>query len=281
VKLKKIPYLDRALEETVPELKPFLKRGRKVLDAGCGPGTITLGVAAAVDPGEVVGFDPSEESIEKASELAREKGTANVSFRVMDTHSIDFPDGTFDLVYSHTALHAFRNPVGALVEQKRVTKPGGWLVAAGVRDWGLVPRFPPTPNWERVYEARDRYAEKVNREELSGGVAGGGGDMHAGRKCASWFRQIGLRDVSVQPKAYRVQYAGSEACKPHMIDALPYDMGDEYGWLDVHRTVCDRMVEDGYIDRELLTRAIEEAEAWYRDPAAFHFWVMVFVAGRV
>jgi len=41
------------------------------------------------------------------------------------------------------------------------------------------------------------------------------------------------------------------------------------------------MVAEGYIDRELLARAVQEAEDWYRDPRAFHFWVMFFAAGRV
>jgi len=61
MKTKKIPYLGRTLDENVPELKPYLRPGANVLDVGCDPGTITLGVAEAVKPGEVVGIDLDEE----------------------------------------------------------------------------------------------------------------------------------------------------------------------------------------------------------------------------
>ena len=155
---KQIPvYLERTLDTEMPELRPYLWAGASVLDVGCGPGTITLDVAEAVQPGTVVGIDIDEPMISKSIELAAESGYTTTTFKVMDTHSLDFPDQTFDLVYSHTAFHSFRDPVVALVEQKRVTKPDGWVIAAGVRDWGLVPRYPPTPIWDRVYEAWVRY----------------------------------------------------------------------------------------------------------------------------
>ena len=46
-------------------LLPHLRAGMHVLDAGCGPGSITLGLAAAVAPGEVVGIDIQPSQVEK------------------------------------------------------------------------------------------------------------------------------------------------------------------------------------------------------------------------
>ena len=113
----------RALDSDIPELKPFLKPGMKVLDVGCGPGTITLGVAAEINSGTVVGIDPNSRFIDLAQKRGEQvKYPGNISFQVGDSHRLDFKDETFDLVYSNTVIHFFLDPVMALKEQKRVTK---------------------------------------------------------------------------------------------------------------------------------------------------------------
>jgi len=47
-------YASRSLDKSYPELKEYLKEGDAVLDVGCGPGTITIGVAEFVKPGRDV-----------------------------------------------------------------------------------------------------------------------------------------------------------------------------------------------------------------------------------
>jgi ubiquinone/menaquinone biosynthesis C-methylase UbiE len=70
----------RTIEESAPELLPYIGPGMKVLDIGCGPGSITMGVANAVAPGEVIGTDPSEYSIDEAMRNAEDAGIENVKF---------------------------------------------------------------------------------------------------------------------------------------------------------------------------------------------------------
>ena len=278
---RKIPYLDRSLDNDVPELRDYLNKGAKVLDVGCGPGTITCGVAEVVNPGEVVGIDVKDDMIRQAAAFAAESGADNVTYRLMDTHALDFPDQTFDVVFSHTAAHGFQAPVEALREQKRVTRRGGWVIAAGVRDWGLVPRYPPTPIWDSVYEAwAQHYDFRCSHPEANKPLPLGMGHPQAGRRCAEWFTAAGLDDLRMQVKVHRVQYAGAEETGPHPIDLLPYGGDDEDGWYAVFDEAYEAMVADGFIDWETLAKATEEAKSWYEQPGSFHFWATIFAAGR-
>src|SRR5215218_2744965 len=61
-------------------LLPHLRPGMRLLDVGCGPGSITLGLAATVAPGEVVGLDLRPEVIAQARASAAARGVANVRF---------------------------------------------------------------------------------------------------------------------------------------------------------------------------------------------------------
>ena len=86
-------YSTRPLKMIFPELKEFLSTGARVLDVGCGPGTITLGVAEVVDPGRVFGLDMSEGTIADAREKADSASVTNVEFIVDDACSLPFEHG--------------------------------------------------------------------------------------------------------------------------------------------------------------------------------------------
>ena len=121
----------RNLNRDIPELMDFLHRGAKVLDIACGNGSITMDVADAVVPGEVAGVARTSKDLETAWELHDERSYVdNVTFKVSDAHELDFPDSTFDIVYSHTVVHFLLDPVASLKEQLRVTKKGGWVIAS-------------------------------------------------------------------------------------------------------------------------------------------------------
>jgi ubiquinone/menaquinone biosynthesis C-methylase UbiE len=90
-----------------------------------------------------VGVDESERLIEEARTLADKLKTSNAAFRVGEADDLPFPDETFDLVYSTWVCGWVCDPVQALKEQKRVTKPGGW---GWWRPWetlGLWSSIPP------------------------------------------------------------------------------------------------------------------------------------------
>ena len=76
----------------------------RVLDAGCGPGTITVGLARAVAPAEVVGIDAELGVLARARGLAAAQAVENVTFRPADVYALPFPDDYFDAVFAHTLL---------------------------------------------------------------------------------------------------------------------------------------------------------------------------------
>jgi ubiquinone/menaquinone biosynthesis C-methylase UbiE len=106
---------------------PHLRPGMRLLDCGCGPGSITLGLAEAVAPGEVVGLDIQPAQVERARVLAAERGVANVRFEVGTAYELPFPDASFDAAIALTVLMHLREPPRALREMKRVLKPRGVL----------------------------------------------------------------------------------------------------------------------------------------------------------
>ena len=71
----------RTLESHGAFFIPFLKPGITVLDCGCGPGSITLGIAARVGEGSVVGVDLDESQVGLAAGAAAARGVRNVRFR--------------------------------------------------------------------------------------------------------------------------------------------------------------------------------------------------------
>lgn len=106
-----------------------LHSGMRLLDFGCGPGTITVGLAAAVHPGEVHGVDMEESQIEMARAAAAAGGHDNITFHVGNVYELPFEDDYFDAAHCHAVLMHVPDTQAALREVKRVLKPGGILAS--------------------------------------------------------------------------------------------------------------------------------------------------------
>src|SRR5262245_43949599 len=101
----------RSAERNAAFFLPHLQAGMGLLDAGCGPGSITLGLAERVVPGEVVGIDISMERIEQARGLADERGVTNVWYERGDVYDLPFEDASFDAAFMHTVLQHLSDPL--------------------------------------------------------------------------------------------------------------------------------------------------------------------------
>jgi len=142
----------RTAENSAGYLLPALVPGQVLLDVGCGPGTITIDLAARVAPGEVVGLDRSERVVELAREAARSAGAPNVTFRAGDVYALPYGDASFDVVHAHQVLQHLTDPVAALRELRRVARPGG-LVAVRDADYAAMTWYPPSVALEHLAEA--------------------------------------------------------------------------------------------------------------------------------
>lgn len=186
----------RTAADSAGYLLPHLTPASSVLDVGCGPGTITLDLAAAVGPGgRVVGLDAAGAAIEAARAEAARRGVTGVEFAVADVGALPYPDATYDVVHAHQLLQHLADPVAALRELARVTRPGG-LIAARDADYAAMTWYPASEGmttWLATYRALARL---------------NGGEPDAGRRLRGWAHAAGLVDVRATASAWC--YASAE-----------------------------------------------------------------------
>lgn len=101
-----------------------------VLDVGCGYGTTAIWLAKNIGC-KVVGITISQKQVDEAKVMAKKYGVEHLTdFKVMDFHTLDFQNGTFDTVISIESIcHSSNQPV-VLKEIYRVLKPTGILAIA-------------------------------------------------------------------------------------------------------------------------------------------------------
>ncbi len=93
----------RSAAQNAAHLLPLLRPGMRVLDFGHGPGTISVGLAKAVEPGELIGIAIEESQIEMARKAAREGGHRNARFQAGDAAHLPFEDHSFDVAHCQAA----------------------------------------------------------------------------------------------------------------------------------------------------------------------------------
>lgn len=109
-----------------------IQSGERVLDVGCGTGTLALEVARRIGSlGRICGIDPSAEQIARARAKAARRHLP-IEFQVGVIEQLPFPDQTFDVVLSTLMMHHLPAPLKrqGLAEVARVLKPEGRVVIA-------------------------------------------------------------------------------------------------------------------------------------------------------
>lgn len=158
-----------------------LQPSDRVLDAGCGSGSMARLLAKHVPDGSVVGVDLNEDYLVYARARAQDEGLTNVQFREGDVFALPFEDDSFDVVWCKYVLQWLNDPVHAVREFARVTRPGGVVVSAHFDRFGIG-LYPVDAELQAQAEAF-----------FYGCV-----DPNVGPKVYGMLREIGMTDITVE-----------------------------------------------------------------------------------
>ena len=171
-----------------------IEKGDRVLDVGCGTGSLALALAGRTEPAAIVGIDVAAPYVAYASGRSSDP---RLSFTAGDAVSMDFPPGAFDRCYSLIALNFMSDPGAALARMCRATRPGG-TVAAAVWD------FPGGLVYQRIFwdtaAALDPAADQARARHYSSKFTGPGELIAA-------FEAAGLREVCGTSLTIRIEYS--------------------------------------------------------------------------
>ena len=180
----------RGAADSAAYLLAHLRAGMDLLDVGCGPASITADLAERVAPGRVVALDAAAGALEAARATLRERRLSEqVEVTSGDVMALPFEDASFDVVHAHQVLQHLADPVGALAEMRRVTRPGG-IVAVRDAVYSAMTWFPEPAGmeqWRSVYTATAR---------------ANGGEPDAGSRLLSWAREAGFTDVTASASTW-------------------------------------------------------------------------------
>jgi ubiquinone/menaquinone biosynthesis C-methylase UbiE len=223
----------RTAENSAAYLLPHLRPGQVLLDVGCGPGNITVDLAARVAPGTVLGIDAAADAITAANEANARPD--QVTFAVGDVYALEAADDTYDVVHAHQVLQHLSDPVAALREMRRVTRPGG-VVAARDSDYAAFTWAPDAPlltRWNELYHQITTH----NRAEAN-----------AGRYLLGWAQRAGFTEVAASSSTWTFADPETRAWWGGL-------------WADriQQSSFAEQAVEYGYADRAELA---ELAAAW-------------------
>jgi len=151
----------RTAERWAAFLLPHLRRDMRLLDIGCGPGSITVGLGVE----HAIGIDREAMAID------------GVPVCSADGVALPFPDATFDAVYSNATLQHVADPLAVVREARRVARPGA-VIGIGDADWDGMLQHPREPLVDRGNELREALRE--------------GGNVHVGRELRGLLIEAGF-----------------------------------------------------------------------------------------
>ena len=247
----------RTAEEAAAFLLPHLEPSMSILDVGCGPGSITIGLARRVPNGRVTGIDVAEDVLEQARDLAADSAVDNVEFEQRDVYALDYRDDSFDVVYAHQVLQHLTEPDRALREMRRVLKPGGLLAVRDV-DYGTMVHAPDSAEVARWLEL---YHDVASRNDAQ---------ADAGRYLYGWLLHAGFEEIEMSASTWVFH-------KPAQV----LNWGDSWAERITRSAFATQAVEYGLATTDELEAIAEGWRRWARQPDAFFSFLHVEGLGRV
>ncbi|OAG04993.1 HbrB-domain-containing protein [Paraphaeosphaeria sporulosa] len=256
-------HATRTAENEAAFLLPRLKPNFHILDMGCGPGTITTGLANHVPQGSITGVDLTPEIIAQAKQLAEQQNGGapkNVEFSTGNVlEGLPFADETFDVVWMSQVLLHIPEPVKALKELRRVLKTGGFIAdREGDFPFHWYPYLPGLQ-----LKSKYQYEMVITRRKSSSAqphLPPHGPDHRSGSMIHVWAREAGFDPLKIEKSARVTMYSTPEERKVyagHMIARM--EQGghrQKYEALGASKEDVDLMVRD--------------LERWREDPDGVH-----------
>ncbi|KAK0631331.1 methyltransferase [Immersiella caudata] len=247
-------HASRTAQSDAVFLLPHLRPTSSILDIGCGPATITIGLAATVPNGSVTAVELTDEILAQAREnISSVKPTPPTNITLVKADllaGLPFKDGMFDVVFASQLfphLRAEEVGVQALREMRRVVKEGGIVVTRDAAELHFYPRS---------YELDRLWAGSMAR--VLGGSEGGrfpGGEM------PGLYRRAGFDREKMVVGAGTTVYSGererrwfAEGCLGRLTE------GDEFRGSWVRARITEEEIEE---TKEALRAWMEDQDAWY------------------
>jgi ubiquinone/menaquinone biosynthesis C-methylase UbiE len=146
VPLLENPYVEAVAGAALLMRRAGVRPGMQVLDAGCGPGRITVPAAQAVGAsGRVVALDVQSRMLERLGRRLRDGGVTNVTTLLAGLGNGKLPSGQFDIAFLVTVLGEVPDKAAALREVYRSLRAGGILSVTEVL---------PDPHYQPIQRVR-------------------------------------------------------------------------------------------------------------------------------
>ncbi len=118
---------------------------RRVLDIGCGPGTVSLNLARKYPDLHITGIDASAAMIRQCEATAAQEGLRNTGFTEMNAAAIEFPESSFDLIVSNLAFPFFAKPKESMRGIHSALRRGGCVIVS----------VPGRNTWKEFFEVAE------------------------------------------------------------------------------------------------------------------------------
>jgi ubiquinone/menaquinone biosynthesis C-methylase UbiE len=225
----------------LPFLLPHLAAGMRVVDFGCGTGSITLDIADVVSPGEVIGFDVDDAVIERARTAAATRGLANVTFLVADALQPRLEQQRFDVAIFSGVLAYLLDPNGVLRQAHSLLAPGGVIAIREMQksgDWFGGPYSSTVAQVNQLLVEDIKYA---------------GGDPFVGRRLAELLTEGGFIDIECSPSV-------------SLALSVPSVIGRVFANRLRDSAFGERTVKHGLESQQRLERMLPELDYWAHSP---------------
>jgi ubiquinone/menaquinone biosynthesis C-methylase UbiE len=246
----------RSATEYADFVLPSIGTQDRVVDVGCGPGSITVGLAEIA--AHVTGVDVDDAEFSDARTHAAEHGIHNVEFREGSIHQLDFPDASIDVCTLFAMMETLDDPLAGLAEVRRVLKPGGLVGASSIEYGGLLLHGPGEPLLRRFYELR-----------LQLWTAQGDVHFYRGRELRGLLRAAGFAQVEAATTYF--SYGTEERVRTFGLGRAA-DCRDEW--------YVDGLTEHGFADRDEIETLAQAWLVWAESPDSFAAFAWGRATGR-